>query len=357
MALSGFTRIAGITALLLIIAVATTSMNNAFVDPGNLTNLMRWVGMLGILALGVAFVIITGGIDLSIGSVVALTGIVLMFLLNETMMNPWMAVALTLLVGAGIGLLHGVLIGYCNLQPFIVTLCGLMGYRGIARLVSGDQPLSITDAGLANLTFLANGTPYVFGKPISIPLPFVEMVAPSGSGAFIGWVIVPTPMLILLGLAVFSAVLLHKTVAGRYLLAMGRNEEAARFSGINTKNMTVLAYVLCSVLAAVGGVLFALYNNTVQPTSHGNFYELYAIAAAVLGGCSLRGGVGSITGVVIGAAVMRTLLNAINLLGLNAYWEYIIIGGVLLLGVMIDEVGRQVVNRIKTQRRKKMLSG
>ena len=121
--------------------------------------------------------------------------------------------------------------------------------------------------------------------------------------------------------------------------------------------MTVLAYVLCSVLAAVGGVLFALYNNTVQPTSHGNFYELYAIAAAVLGGCSLRGGVGSITGVVIGAAVMRTLLNAINLLGLNAYWEYIIIGGVLLLGVMIDEVGRQVVNRIKTQRRKKMLSG
>lgn len=350
-ALHGLTRILGIAGLLLAIIIVTTSFNTAFVDPLNLTNLMRWTGMLGILALGVAFVIITGGIDLSIGSVVALSGIVLMHLMQSPGMNPWLAVAITLMVGVGIGLFHGILIGYCNLQPFVVTLCGLMIYRGLARLVSGDLPLSLSGDSHASLTYLANG------NPMSIPVPFIEMIAPSGSGAFIGWVQVPMPMIFLLILALLGAVFLHKTVSGRYLLAMGRNSEAARYSGINTKKMTVLAYVICSTLAAMGGVLFALYINTVQPSSIGNFYELYAIAAAVLGGCSLRGGTGSIAGVIIGTAVMRSLYNAINLLGMPAYWEYIIIGGVLLLGVMFDEIGRQLINKIKTRRRKKMLAG
>lgn len=353
MALSGFTRIAGISALLLIICVAMMALNPVFVNELNLANLMRWTGLFGILALGVAFVIITGGIDLSIGSVVALTGIVLMHLLQEPAMNPWMAVGITLLVGVGIGLLHGVLIGYFGMQSFIVTLCGLMAYRGIARLISDDLTLSL-GPGFDSLRYLASG------EPFSIPLPFIRMIsAPEGAEnvPFWGWVAVPMPMLILLVLAVLGAIMLHKTVLGRYLLAMGRNAEAARYSGINTKRMTLLAYVICSTLAALGGVLFALDINTVQPSSMGNFYELYAIAAAVLGGCSLRGGVGSIAGVVIGTAVMRSLYNAINLLEYPTYWEYIIIGGVLLLGVMIDEIGRQVVNRIKTQRRKKMLAG
>jgi len=167
----------------------------------------------------------------------------------------------------------------------------------------------------------------------------------------------PYPMLILLVLAVLGAVFLHKTVAGRYLLAMGRSEEAARFSGINTRRMTLLAYVLCATLAALGGVLFALEVNTVQPSTHGNFYELYAISAAVLGGCSLRGGVGSIAGVVIGTAVMRSLYNAINLLEYPTYWEYIIIGSVLLVGVIFDEAGRAAVNHLKTARRRKKLAG
>ncbi len=349
--LHGLTRILGITLLLLLIVVVTTSLNSAFVDPLNLTNLMRWTGMLGILSLGVAFVIITGGIDLSIGSVVALTGIVLMQLMQDPAMNPWLAVAITMLVGVGIGLLHGLLIGYCNLQPFIVTLCGLMGYRGLARLISGELPLSLSSgASHDSLTYLANG------HPMQVPVPFIDMIAPSGAGRFIGWVEVPMPMLILLVLAIFSALLLHKTVAGRYLLAMGQNPQAARFSGIDTRKMTLLAYVLCSMMAAMGGILFALYINTVQPSSMGNFYELYAIAAAVLGGCSLRGGVGSIAGVVIGTAVMRSLYNTINLLGLPAYWEYIIIGAVLLFGVMVDELGRAIFNAIKTRSRRERLA-
>ena len=352
MALQGFTRIAGISALLMLICIVMMVLNPVFVHEQNLANLMRWTGLFGILALGVAFVIITGGIDLSIGSVVALTGITLMYLMQEPAMNPWLAVGLTLMVGVAIGVFHGVLIGYCKLQPFVVTLCGLMAYRGIARWISDDLTLSL-GSGYDNLRYLAGG------EPFSIPIPIIGLISSSGDdkGSFLTWVAVPMPMLILLVLAVLSAILLHKTVIGRYLLAMGRNEEAARYSGINTKQMTLFAYVFCSTLAAMGGVLFSLDISTVQPSSMGNFYELYAIAAAVLGGCSLRGGVGSIAGVVIGTAVMRSLYSSINLLDIKTYWEYIIIGVVLLLGVMIDEIGRQVVARIKTQRRKKMLTG
>lgn len=352
MALHGFTRIAGITLLLLVVCIYTTVENTVFVGTYNLSNLMRVTALFGILGLGVAFVIITGGIDLSIGAVVVLTGIVMMELLQEPNMNPYLALAITLGVGMLVGLLHGVLIGYCKLQPFIVTLCGLMGYRGIAQLISGDKTLSLHPSfnGLREIAI---------GKAFDIPVPFIHSIyTPPGEtdAGLIAWVPLPIPMLILLVLAVVGAVFLHKTVPGRYLLAMGRNEEAARFSGINTRRMTILAYVICSTLAALGGILFALDVNTVQPSSHGNFYELYAIAAAVLGGCSLRGGVGSITGVIIGTAVMRSLYNAINLLEKPTYWEYVIIGGVLLAGVMIDELGRQLVGYIKTRRRREKLA-
>lgn len=351
MALQGFTRIAGITLLLLLICIVMAVLKPVFVSEQNLSILLRWTALFGILALGVAFVIITGGIDLSIGSVVALSGIVLMYLMQAPAMNPWLAVAITVGVGLAVGLLHGLLIGYCNLQPFIVTLCGLMAYRGLARMISGDLALSL-DSGYANLSYLASG------KPFQVPVPFINMIgAPPGTPTqFFGWIEVPMPMLILLVLAVLSALFLHKSVAGRYLLAMGRNEEAARFSGIDTKKMTLLAYMLCSGLAALGGVFFALENNTVRPSDMGNFYELYAIAAAVLGGCSLRGGVGSIAGVIIGTAVMRSLYNAINLLGLPTYWEYIIIGVVLLVGVMIDELGRRVIDVFKTRKRRGQLA-
>ncbi len=398
MALHGLTRILGIGLLLLAIVVVMSFLKPVFLDPLNISNLMRWTALFGILAVGVAFVIITGGIDLSIGSVVALSGIVLMYLLQEPAMNPWLAVAITLAVGAGIGLFHGILIGYCKLQSFVVTLCGLMAYRGLARLISGDLNLSL-GPGFEGLRYLASGRPFSVPVPFSLwvskgdwgrvlinprdgeemmNLPGEQMIDGAGNLVFdandvpvmnpadltpepvaldlIGWVPMPMPMLILLVLAVAGALLLHKTVPGRYLLAMGRNAEAARFSGIDTRKMTLLAYVICSTLAALGGALFALDLSAVQPSNHGNFYELYAIAAAVLGGCSLRGGVGSIAGVVIGTAVMRSLYSSINLLGLNAYWELIIIGVVLLLGVMIDELGRVVIRALKTRKRREKLA-
>ena len=138
---------------------------------------------------------------------------------------------------------------------------------------------------------------------------------------------------------------LNQTIYGRYLLALGRNVEAARYSGINTDRMVILAYVICSASAGLGAILFALDINSVQPSGHGNFYELYAIAAAVLGGCSLRGGEGSITGVVVGAAVMRVLYNAINILGIPTQLEFAIIGLVILTGAIVDVLVKRVVAR------------
>ena len=152
-----------------------------------------------------------------------------------------------------------------------------------------------------------------------------------------GWIISVTP-LVMVVLAVLAGFFLNYTIWGRYMLALGTNEEAARFSGINTDRMVILAYVIGAVTAGLGGVLFALDVNSVQPAVQGNFYELYAIAAAVLGGCSLRGGEGSILGVVIGAAVLRVLYNAINILGIPTQLEFAIIGAVILLGIIADEL-------------------
>ena len=164
-----------------------------------------------------------------------------------------------------------------------------------------------------------------------------------------GQTLVPAATLWLLVIAIIAAVFLNRTIYGRYLLALGRNVEAAKYSGINTDRMIIVAYVICSVCAGIGGILFALDGNSIQPASHGNFYELYAIAAAVLGGCSLRGGEGSIIGVVIGAAVMFVLYNAINLLGIPSTLEFAIIGLVILVGAMTDEVAKKFKDRKLSQ--------
>jgi ABC-type xylose transport system permease subunit len=160
---------------------------------------------------------------------------------------------------------------------------------------------------------------------------------------------VPMPILMLIALTIIASTFLNRTVYGRYLLALGRNEEAARYSGINTKRMVVVAYVLCSLSAGLGGVLFSLDINSIQPAGFGNFYELYAIAAAVLGGCSLRGGEGNILGVVIGAAVMRVLYNAINILGISTKLEFAIIGIVILAGAIVDVVVKRMVAKRAVQ--------
>ena len=163
----------------------------------------------------------------------------------------------------------------------------------------------------------------------------------------ISWVAVPMPFLFLVVLAVLAAILLNRTIWGRYLLALGRHEQAARYSGINTDRMVIMAYVICSLLAGLGGMLFIMDISSGQPSGFGNFYELYAIAAAVLGGCSLRGGEGSILGVIIGAALMQVLYTSIIMLDIPTQYEFAIIGAVILIGVVADEL----VKRYAAKRR------
>ena len=316
----------GIAGLLLLVAVITTFLSRdartgsyTFLGATNLENLLQRIGMYGILSVAAAFVIVTGGIDLSIGSVVCVAGCVLPWLLRDVGMSAWLGLPLVLGLAALIGLWHGLLIVGLRLQPFVVTLCGLLLYRGAMRAFTRDETMGFGEVDA--LGWLGEG---------KLPV--------AGFG-------VPVQVLLLLLVAVLAALFLDRTVWGRHLFALGRNEEAARFSGVATGRLTVLAYVLCSLLSGLGGVLFVLWSNSAGAASFGNFYELYAIAGAVLGGVALRGGEGTVAGVVLGASLMQVLSNAINLVADSNQLEFAIVGAVILIGAAADEGLRRLLRR------------
>ena len=314
-------KLLGIFGLLVVVFVATAVANPQFVSAYNLQNLITWTSLFGIISIGAAFVIITGGIDLSIGSVIGLVGSLMAWLLTQKGWSIPLTLVTVLVLSLLIGLAHGLLITKVRLQPFVVTLCGLLLYRGIARYITDDQSQGFGNSfdGLRQIAIGKLQVTGAFALPISV--------------------------FILTAVAVVAWVILDRTIWGRYLLALGRNETATRYSGINTDAMKILAYVICSLLAGVGGILFSLNLNSIQPSGLGEFYELYAIAAAVLGGCSLRGGEGTIIGVIIGTAVMRVLYNAINILGIPTHLEFAIIGAVILAGVVADELVKRIAGK------------
>ena len=320
-------KLLGIFGLLVFVCVVTALKEPNFLNAYNIENTVRWTALFSLIAIGVSFVIITGGIDLSIGSTIGLVGSLLASLLTVKGWSIGAALTTVMLVSLGIGLAHGLLITKLRLQPFVVTLCGLLIYRGLARFLTDDQSQGFGNA-FEGLRTLATG---------KILLPF-------------GGYALPFPLFIMAAVGILAAVFLNRTIYGRYLLALGRNETAARYSGINTDAMKIIAYVICSGLAGVAGILFSLNLNSVQPSGLGEFYELYAIAGAVLGGCSLRGGEGSILGVIIGSAVMRVLYNSINILRIPTHWEFAIIGAVILSGVIVDELVKRVAARRRAVR-------
>jgi ribose transport system permease protein len=286
----------GILILLVVLCAVTSVMNPRFLSQANLGNTAN---------------LITGGIDLSVGSMIALNGMLLVLALVDWHW-PWPLAALfALAVPMALGWAHGFLVTRFNMQPFIVTLCGLLLYRGIARFIASDTTKGFGDAeGFKTLQNLANG------KLAGLPMPFVLLIVT----AAVMWVV------------------LHRSVYGRYLYAVGRNEEAARFSGVNTRLVIASSYVLAGLLTGISGILFAFYTNSVSPSTHGNFYELYGIAAAVLGGCSLRGGEGSILGILIGTALLLVLQNLVNLLGIPSSLNFAVMGAVVLVGVLADQI-------------------
>ncbi len=291
------TWVAGCTVLLwIVLAIASPY----FLTTGNIFNIMRQVSVDAIIAYGELFTIITAGIDLSVGSVVGLTGIVFAMSLAGGM-NVLAAVVLVLLLGAVIGIVNGLAIDRLGIPAFIVTLAGLQGFRGLTMLVSGGMTVS------------------------GIP-PSLGLVA---NTSVLG---IPTMFVIMLCFAVVSQYLLGATRLGRYLYTLGSNKEAARRVGINVTMVTLVAYGLASLFATVSGMLLVARLTMGNPNA-GYGAELQAIAAAVVGGASLFGGRGTVVGCFIGAVLFTTIGNGANLLGVNSFWQ-MVIEGLLIAGVV-----------------------
>jgi ribose transport system permease protein len=279
-----------------------------FLTSGNIFNMMRQVSVDAIIAYGELFTIITAGIDLSIGSVAGLTGVSFALLLASGT-SVFLAMPLTLALGLVIGVVNGVAVDRLGIPAFIVTLAGLQGYRGLTMLVSGGMTVA--------------------GMPDSLGL--------VANTAILG---VPTMFVIMVVIAAVSQYLLGATRVGRYMYAVGSNIDAARRAGVNVTAVTVTAYGLAALFAAVGGMLLVARLTMGNP--NGGFgYELQAIAAAVVGGASLFGGRGTIGGCFIGAVLFTTIGNGANLLGVNSFWQ-MVIEGLLIAGVVyLDNVQKR----------------
>jgi ribose transport system permease protein len=307
-----FGRDAGGLIVLLILFGALTLASDEFLTGNNLANLARQVAIFGIIAVGQLLVILTAGIDLSVGSVLGLTGCVT----AELLVHGWpavLAIVVSLLVGAGLGAFNGALVAFAGLPPFIVTL-GMLGIaRGVVLVLTNAstvQPLPSSFGSIANGNFL--------GLPNLLWMFVVVVVA--------------------------AAFVLRRTVFGRYVYAVGSNAESARLAGVPVTAVLVAVYAISGLLAAVGGVLFTSRLDAGIPTA-GTGYELNAIAACVIGGASLFGAKGGAFGAAAGALIVGTLNNGGNLLAVNAFYLQIIIGALILVAVLFDQwQGRQQAN-------------
>ncbi len=301
-------KLVGIFIFLLVLYGLILEATDSAFWASNTYNLGQRIGLAGILCLGAGLLIITGGVDLSIGSVVGLCAVVFCWLVLDQGVSVPLAIPLTLVAGAMVGLVNGAAVTYLRVQPFVVTLCGLFLYRGLARSLRGDTVPAIAESVSDFSRFFKSD-----------------------------FLAVPMYIWLLLVLFVLATFFLHATVHGRYFFAIGSNERAARFSGINVDFYKIFAYVLCSTFAAIYAVMYVIHYNTVQPSATGNFMELYAIAGAVLGGCSLRGGEGTTIGMLIGTSILVLLPNLTNMWGIRDTLEPTIIGGALLICAVMDE--------------------
>lgn len=306
-------KLIGLATFLVILYIALLASDPTARSVANHINLAKRIGLFGILCLGVTPLIISGGIDLSIGAVVGFCATALAILINDKQWNPHAAVATVLGMGIAIGFINGLLVTRFRLQPFVVTLCGLFIYRGLARWIAND--------GIKGL-----GSNFAF---------YVEWFR---DGDFLG---MPKYFIIFLVLAAILAVVLHFSVYGRYWQAIGSNEKTAFYSGILVDWYKILAYVICSLFAAIFSVLYLTEYKAATPSDTGNFFELYAIAGAVLGGVSLRGGEGNILGVIFGTMILWILPNFTRMWGISDTLQYTVIGLALLLGAIIDETIRR----------------
>lgn len=301
--LSKFQSIIGLVAFSIVISM----MNDRFLTSSNILNILRQTSINSIIAAGMTFVIITGGIDLSVGSTLALSGAVAAFLIGSGA-NPLVGIAAALAVGSLIGLVNGLAITKGKLQPFIVTLATMTIFRGATMVFTDGKPIS---------------SGYEKGG---------EFLSKIGNGYFMG---VPIPIIIMIVVFAIGFYILTQTTFGRYVYSVGGNEEATKLSGVNTDKVKLLVYSISGFLAALAGIIITARLSSAQPTA-GSGYELDAIAAVVLGGTSLAGGVGTILGTVTGALIIGVLNNALNLMNVSSYYQLLAKGVVILIAVLLD---------------------
>ncbi|MBU9673158.1 ribose ABC transporter permease [Planococcus sp. CP5-4] len=299
-----FQKIAPFIGLILIIIIIT-AINPSFLSMSNILNVLRQVSINALIAFGMTFVILTGGIDLSVGSILALTGAVTAGMMASGI-DPILAMLLGLFLGAVLGAINGVIIAKGKVAPFIATLATMTIYRGLTLVYTEGRPIS----GLGDsMAFQMLGKGYFLG----IPIPVVTMLISFGILYFI----------------------LKKTTFGRRVYAVGGNEEASVLSGINADRIKIYVYSLVGALAALASLILTSRLNSAQPTA-GQMFELDAIAAVVLGGTSLTGGRGWIVGTLIGALIIGVLNNGLNLIGVSSFFQQVVKGAVILLAVLLD---------------------
>ncbi|WP_232787083.1 ABC transporter permease subunit [Planococcus sp. MB-3u-03] len=299
-----FQKIAPFIGLILIIIIIT-AINPSFLSMSNILNVLRQVSINALIAFGMTFVILTGGIDLSIGSILALTGAVTAGMMASGI-DPILAMLLGLFLGAVLGAINGVIIAKGKVAPFIATLATMTIYRGLTLVYTEGRPIS----GLGDsMAFQMLGKGYFLG----IPVPVVTMLISFGILYFI----------------------LKKTTFGRRVYAVGGNEEASVLSGINADRIKIYVYSLVGALAGLASLILTSRLNSAQPTA-GQMFELDAIAAVVLGGTSLTGGRGWIVGTLIGALIIGVLNNGLNLIGVSSFFQQVVKGAVILLAVLLD---------------------
>jgi ribose/xylose/arabinose/galactoside ABC-type transport system permease subunit len=298
-------RETGIALVVLVIVVALSLSTPHFLTASNLAIVARQISLSAIIAIGMTLVILLGGIDLSVGSVVAFASVIVGFVMVTLQMPIWVGIAAGLVVGMLVGLANGILVIKTGVPPFIVTL-GMMGLaRGAALVITKGSTIS----GLPE-AYLAVGQGYVGG-------------------------LVPIPVIILVVLAVVVHIFLSRTTMGRRIYFIGSNEEAAILSGINVARIKVMIFMLCATLAAGEAVIETARMSTAQPAS-GVGYELTAIGAVIIGGASMMGGEGTILGTLLGATLLGLITNGLILLGVSAYWQQVFSGAIIILAVALD---------------------
>ncbi|WP_422484711.1 ribose ABC transporter permease [Gudongella sp. DL1XJH-153] len=298
--------------VLLILVVAMSFLSDRFLTWSNIITVLRQTSINAVIATGMTFAILIGGIDLSVGSVLAISGAIAASLVASGM-NIILVILLTLLVGLAIGLVNGLLISKGRLQPFIATLGTMTLFRGLTLVYTQGRPISI----------FGSDTSAIFSK--------------IGTGYFLG---IPLPVYIMLVVFFISWYTLNHLKIGRYTYALGSNEEATMYSGIKTDNIKLFVYGVAGVLAALAGIIVTARLGSAQPTA-GSGYELDAIAAVVIGGTSMAGGIGTIFGTAIGAVIIGILDNALNMLQVSSYYQDVAKGVVILIAVLLDRKQRK----------------